>query len=169
MALGRARASLVIVERGWLDTTTDPRRYRLSLPLWAIRIVGRLLPQPDLAVFVDGSTGGIRNPDADVAPIECRLDTWRELAGSEGKDFVIVDGSIASEATLERALDAISGRLVARQRNVRANSDEYKPPERVRKVDVLVSTGASPNPSAETSHERRSNSPMTRKKKKQAG
>jgi hypothetical protein len=89
MALGRVRASLVIVERDSPAIAANPRRHGIALPPRVIRIVGRTLPQPDLTLCVDESSGVSRN------------------------------GSTSAETTLELALAAIGDRLAARQRQVR--------------------------------------------------
>jgi peptidoglycan/xylan/chitin deacetylase (PgdA/CDA1 family) len=111
MALGRARASLVVVERGWLDDAADPRRRRISLPLWVI--------QPDLILFVHGSSGCGCNPDVETAESE------HELAGRDPDRFVVIDGSASPEVTLGRALEAIDDRLAARQPDARSGSIRF--------------------------------------------
>jgi peptidoglycan/xylan/chitin deacetylase (PgdA/CDA1 family) len=73
VALGRARASLVIVERGSPAIAVNPRRYGIALPLRVIRIVGRALPQPDLTVCVDGSTSAETTLELALAAIGDRL------------------------------------------------------------------------------------------------
>jgi peptidoglycan/xylan/chitin deacetylase (PgdA/CDA1 family) len=97
MALGRVRASLVIVERDSPAIAANPRRHGIALPPRVIRIVGRTLPQPDLTLCVDESSGVSRN------------------------------GSTSAETTLELALAAIGDRLAARQRQVRPTqgSDDW--------------------------------------------
>ncbi len=126
VALGRARASLVIVERGSLATAGYPGRYETSLPLRVIRFVGRALPQPDLTLCVDGSSTVSRESGVEVAETKRRLDVCRELAGRNPDDFVAVDGPASAETTLELALEAIGDRLAARQRRVRPRLDAIR-------------------------------------------
>jgi peptidoglycan/xylan/chitin deacetylase (PgdA/CDA1 family) len=115
VALGRARASLVILERGWLDVATDLTRSRISLPPWVIRIFGRALPRPDLTFFVDGSRRLGRTSDIEAAETEHRLGTWRELVDHDPDALVVIDESASAETRLELALAAIGDRLAARQ------------------------------------------------------
>jgi hypothetical protein len=143
VALGRARASLVIVERGSLAIAVNPRRYGIALPQRVIRFVGRALPQPDLTLCVDGSSGVGRKSGVEVAETKRRLDACRELAGRDPDDFVAIDGSTSAETTLELALAAISERLAARQRRVRPRSDTHgDPPDGIRTLDGVGSTEA---------------------------
>jgi peptidoglycan/xylan/chitin deacetylase (PgdA/CDA1 family) len=122
VALGRVRASLVIVERGSLAIAVNPRRYGIGLPLRVIRFVGRALPQPDLTLCVNGSSGVGHTSGVEVAETKRRLDACRELAA--------VDGSTSAETTLELALAAIGERLAARQRRFRPRSDtDGDPPD----------------------------------------
>jgi hypothetical protein len=100
-----------------------------------IRFVGRALPQPDLTLCVDGSSGVGRKSGVEVAETKRRLDACRELAA--------VDGSKSAETTLELALAAISERLAARQRRVRPRSDTHgDPPDGIRTLDGVGSTDA---------------------------
>jgi peptidoglycan/xylan/chitin deacetylase (PgdA/CDA1 family) len=159
VTLGRARASLVIVDQGWPDIAVNPRRYGIQLPLRVIRILGRALPQPDLTLFVGASSGSSRKPG--VAESQRRLDAWRVLAGHDPDDFVAVGGSTSAETTLEIALEAIGDRLAARQHDLRAPSETGDPPEGLSKSDVVVSSGAGQLLPAEARHDRRGNPPMT--------
>jgi hypothetical protein len=49
----KARAGLLVNERGWWDVVVDPRRYRLQGTSRLVRLLGRLLPQPDLALALE--------------------------------------------------------------------------------------------------------------------
>ena len=168
VALGRARASLVIVERGSPAIAVNPRRYAIALPLRVIRIVGRALPQADLTLCVDGSSGVSLKSGVEAAETKRRLDAFRELAGRDPDDVVAVHGSTSTETTLELALAAIGDRLAARQRHVRSRSDKCGDlPDEIRTLDGVGSTDTDqfhPPPR----HERRRKAPMTGTKRKEA-
>lgn len=66
----RLRSGLVIGERGWWDLAVDPRRYRLRVPGWWLRFLGRLIPKPDLVFVLD-------------APAQEMLTRKGELTGEE--------------------------------------------------------------------------------------
>jgi hypothetical protein len=73
VAVGRARASLVIVEPGSPATSVDPRRYGIALPLRVIRVVARALPKPDLTLCIDRSTSAETTLELALAAIGDRL------------------------------------------------------------------------------------------------
>ena len=66
----KARTGLVVLERGWWDVLVDPRRYRLDASPTLVKILGRLLPSPDLTLVCE-------------APVEVVIDRKHELAGDE--------------------------------------------------------------------------------------
>ena len=47
------RGELLICDRYYHDLLIDPLRYRYGGPLWIARLVGRLMPQPQLWVLLD--------------------------------------------------------------------------------------------------------------------
>jgi thymidylate kinase len=47
------KGGLVLIDRFYYDFFVDPRRYRLRLPQWVVRLGYRLLPKPDLVFLLD--------------------------------------------------------------------------------------------------------------------
>jgi len=166
VALGRARASLVIIDGGSLDLTDGSSRNRSLLPLWLISILRRALPQPDITLVIERSSGPTRKKPGDGAETEHARDTWRELASRAPDKFMIIDGSSSVETTLQRALEAIGDRLAARQHGLRACTTPDEPPERQHKPDVLLSPPPAIPP--DEANEPRSK-PMTGTKRAESG
>jgi len=48
----KVRSSLVVMDRYYYDFLFDLRRYRLNLPAWLPGLVMRLIPQPELVVYL---------------------------------------------------------------------------------------------------------------------
>jgi thymidylate kinase len=46
-------STLVLFDRYYHDLLVDPRRYRYGAPLWAARLIGTLIPKPDLFILLD--------------------------------------------------------------------------------------------------------------------
>lgn len=51
---------LVVLDRYYFDIVLDPRRYRLSLPRMLLTTSLRLVPRPDLVVYLDAATSVLR-------------------------------------------------------------------------------------------------------------
>lgn len=49
----RAKGFLLAFDRHYVDLLVDPRRYRYGAPLWVARLVGALIPKPDLFILLD--------------------------------------------------------------------------------------------------------------------
>lgn len=75
------RGGVVIVERGWWDALVDPRRYRLAGELGITRLLGRLLPAPDLTVVLEGPPDVLmrRKDELAAAEIERQAAAWRRV------------------------------------------------------------------------------------------
>jgi thymidylate kinase len=75
----RAKGQLVIFDRHYVDLLVDPRRYRYSAPLWAARLVGNLIPKPDLFILLDLPAEVARARKPEVSLDEARLMRQRYL------------------------------------------------------------------------------------------
>ena len=89
----KARTGLVVLERGWWDVLVDPRRYRLDAPPTLVKILGRLLPAPDLTLVCE-------------APVEVVIDRKNELAGDEVSRQTRAWRSLRTTSSDVRFLDA---------------------------------------------------------------
>jgi thymidylate kinase len=49
----KARATLIVNDRHFIDILVDARRYRYGGPPWLLRAIHRLIPAPDLVVLLD--------------------------------------------------------------------------------------------------------------------
>jgi thymidylate kinase len=49
----KARSSLVINHRYFVDAIVDRRRYRYSGPVWLLKLIWRFVPRPDLFILLD--------------------------------------------------------------------------------------------------------------------
>ena len=116
----RARATLVILERGWDDLAVDPRRYRLSAGARLVRLGGKVLPRPDLTFLLEAPAEEIhaRKPELEVAEIDRQLAAWRELAKAEPVRFASVSSPTPEDA-LTVAVEAIEDRLAEPTRGSR--------------------------------------------------
>lgn len=75
------RGGNVIMERGWWDLLVDQRRYRLDVPPSLIRMLGRLLPRPNLTVVLTGPAASLlaRKAELPEPELQRQLDAWRDV------------------------------------------------------------------------------------------
>ena len=120
MAVPRARSSLVILERGWFDLAVDPRRYRLSPRPRTVRLLGRLLPRPDLVLLLDARADQVqaRKDELELGEIERQLREWRTLLPRAGRRTHRVDATGSPEELLERVRELIHRELEGRHSDV---------------------------------------------------
>jgi hypothetical protein len=78
----RTRTGLVLLERGWWDMLVDPCRYRLNPPLPLARLLGRLLPEPDLVLLLEAppETLVARKSELTAEEIAGQAEAWRAVA-----------------------------------------------------------------------------------------
>ena len=120
MTVPRARSALVVLERGWFDLAVDPRRYRLAPHPRAVRILGRLLPRPDVVLMLDakGNVVKARKDELDAGEIERQLGEWRTLLARAGRRAHVLDAGSSPADVFERGQEAIQRELETRHPDV---------------------------------------------------
>jgi thymidylate kinase len=83
---GRAQSDLVLFDRHAADMACDPRRYRLGLPRWLLRLVLASLPKPQLTfvLLADAETLAQRKGEIPSDRVEQVLEGYRALAANGG-------------------------------------------------------------------------------------
>jgi thymidylate kinase len=76
------RWTVLICDRYYHDLLVDPMRYRYGGPSWIARLIGRLMPQPELWVLLDAP--------ADVLQARKQEVTWKESARQRQEYAVFV-------------------------------------------------------------------------------
>lgn len=71
----------VVLERGWWDLLVDPRRYRLRSSPRLMRLLGTLLPRPDVTLVLDGDAAVIAARKSELSAQETgrQLEAWRRV------------------------------------------------------------------------------------------
>jgi len=62
----KIRSNLIIFDRYYHDLLADPKRYRYGAPLWVARMVGRLIPKPDIFIVLDAPADTIHGRKQEV-------------------------------------------------------------------------------------------------------
>jgi hypothetical protein len=111
----KARTGLVVQERGWWDMLVDPNRYRLQVPSWAVRTLGRMLPQPDLVIVLEAGPDVLLSRKSEVKRGELIRQTrsWREAVPARVRR-VHLDASGSPQDVRMSARDAVVSALADR-------------------------------------------------------
>jgi thymidylate kinase len=122
--LARRQSGMIFFDRYYHDHLADPRRYRSGAPKWLVRLVGRLIPMPDLFLVMDVLPEAARQRKAEVSAEESarQFGAYRALC-AELPNAHLIDanrspGEVASqcEGVVVRAMAA---RLQGRARHAR--------------------------------------------------
>ena len=111
----RMRSGLVVMERGWWDIAMDATRYRMHVPAQFVRLLGHLLPRPDLVLVLNAPAGVVSERKRELAPeeIQRQTDAWRAALPSR-IDRAEIDTSASIDDVATRARDEIFTRLSSR-------------------------------------------------------
>jgi thymidylate kinase len=103
------RGGLVIMERGWFDFAVDARRYRLVASPTVIRLLGRLLPRPDVALVLDASDETLlgRKTELPGSELTRQMRLWLDFRFPSGTRRVVIDASRPLEEVVKEAREAI--------------------------------------------------------------
>ena len=87
----RIRSTLVVFDRYYHDLLVDPKRYRYGGPMWLVRLVGGLIPKPDLWILLDAPAEVLQERKQEV-PIEetaRQRDAYLKLVKNLKNGFVV--------------------------------------------------------------------------------
>ena len=88
------KSNMVIFDRYYYDLLVDPRRYRYSGPMWLARIIGKLMPEPDLIFILDAPANVLQERKQEVSYDETERQRISYLKlGKKIKNTIIVDTS----------------------------------------------------------------------------
>jgi thymidylate kinase len=105
---GKNNLTLRICERYYHNLLIEPKLYGFGGPRWFARLVGTLLPSPDLWILLDVSSEVIqsRNPQLSPAEILRQIDVYRAFVKTR-KNYIILDASKPAGEVKENAYAAI--------------------------------------------------------------
>jgi thymidylate kinase len=84
--------TLLIYDRYYHDLLIDPKRYRYGGPLWAAKMVGKLIPQPRLWVLLDAPAQVLQTRKHEVPLEETARQRQAYLAFvRDKKHYIIID------------------------------------------------------------------------------
>ena len=88
------RSTLVVFDRYYHDLLVDPKRYRYGGPMWLARLVGKIIPRPDLCLLLDAPPEVLRSRKQEVSFEETNRQRVAYLELVRGmKNDVVVDAS----------------------------------------------------------------------------
>jgi thymidylate kinase len=115
--IGRRQITLRVSDRFYHDLLIDRRRYRYGGPQWLARLVGVLMPEPDLWLLLDAPMEVVRARKQEVSEEETarQLDAYRSFIKTR-KHYAILDASRPVDTVISQAHAAIIDTLVWRFR-----------------------------------------------------
>ena len=101
---------LVIADRYTYDVLLDPKRFRLRLPDWVLKLFVRTIPHPDLTLILCASPAVIhsRKPELTQEEIDC-YQTRLKINEQTIRNHVQVDANPPAPVVVKNVLTRISG------------------------------------------------------------
>jgi thymidylate kinase len=108
------RGELLICDRYYHDLLIDPLRYRYGGPVWFARLVGKLIPHPQLWILLDAPVEVLQSRKLEVSLEECarQCQAYRDFVIKQRK-YMIVDASQSLDneiAEVARAVIEMKGK-----------------------------------------------------------
>lgn len=103
-----SKDGVVLFDRYHADLLVDPRRYRYGGPMWLARLASRLMPQPDVVVFLDAEPEVLLSRKQEVGreALATAREKYLELCGSHER-FLVVDASLPLEVVVENVWKSV--------------------------------------------------------------
>ena len=110
-----SKDGVVLFDRYHVDLLVDPWRYRYGGPMWLGRLASRMMPQPNLVVFLDAEPDVLLSRKQEVSreALERSRAAYLKLADSRPRQVRIIDASQSLEVVVEAVYRSI-GESVSR-------------------------------------------------------
>jgi thymidylate kinase len=117
LLLFERNATLRLFDRYYHDLLVDPRRYRYGGPMWLARLVGRLIPKPDLWILLDAPAEVLQARKPEVTFEESARQREAYLALVRGfPNAVVVDATRPLGEVVARVKEAVLSLMAERTR-----------------------------------------------------
>lgn len=109
------RPHICLFDRYYYDFLIDPRRMRIKLPKWVMRLVLLIIPRPDLILCLGADPEVIyqRKPETSLVEVSRQVDELRELCRFNENAFWVDTGGILEESECQ-ILSLIRGSMGSR-------------------------------------------------------
>lgn len=104
-----SKNGVVLFDRYHADLLVDPRRYRYGGPMWLAHLASRLMPQPDLAIFLDADPDVLlsRKQEVPREALERSREKYLALANSHPR-IRIIDASQPLDEVVTEVIQIIA-------------------------------------------------------------
>ena len=103
-----SKDGVVLFDRYHADLLVDPRRYRYGGPMWLARLASRLMPQPDVVIFLDAEPEVLlaRKQEVGKEALEKARERYLSLCESHPR-FRTIDASQPLERVVEEVIEML--------------------------------------------------------------
>lgn len=112
------RSTIIVFDRYFHDIVIDPKRFRYGGPMWLVRLISKVVPQPDLIFVLDAPTTVLQSRKTEVPPAETERQRLQYVAITQKGSAFLVDASeplpSVSQKIAERLLNYLNNRTLAR-------------------------------------------------------
>lgn len=108
--LRRKEVACWVFDRYAYDILIDPLRFRIKLPSWIIRIYLKMVPRPDIILFLGGDPEKIfaRKPETSIEEVKRQMVELENLSSSL-TNVRMIDTTVSIEDTVAAAMKALEG------------------------------------------------------------
>ena len=106
------RDCVLLCDRYYHDLLIDPKRYRYGGPQWVARLIGGLMPRPDLWILLDATAEVLhaRKQEVPLAETKRQRQAYLEFVRKQRRK-VIIDASRPLDEVVADGRQAIAGHL----------------------------------------------------------
>ncbi len=105
----KLKSNLVIFDRYYHDILVDPKRYRYGGPKWCIKLIEKMIPNPDLFIILDAPAEVVQARKKEVSLYETQRqrEAYLEFARSKNNCIVLDTSGGVNETINEGFLEII--------------------------------------------------------------
>lgn len=109
------KSSIWLFDRYYYDYFIDPKRARINLPIWFIKLIRLFIPEPNLILCLgaDPDVINIRKPELPLSEVVAHVNKLKSFCDKEDKAFWIDTGVSLNESS-NQVMEIISKQMATR-------------------------------------------------------
>ena len=97
--------NLVVFDRYYYDVIADPKRIKISIPLWVTKFIGKFIPQPDITFYLYAPAEVMFERKKEIPIDQLVKISIRYMGFNFIKEFHKVSTDTSVKITLKRVLE----------------------------------------------------------------
>lgn len=124
----KIKTTAVVMDRYYYDIIVDPIRYGFNLPKWLLKLPLKIVPKPDLTVYLDNAPEELykRKQELPISELKRQVEAWREFIPSLPNARIVTTDKPLNDVVYEVTRLVLERRAEMTRKMLKIDPDESR-------------------------------------------